>query len=432
MSFRITDNVFESGLHDVLELLVDHRLLPEVALSVLHPLEVGSGHAAGIAQNVGNYEYSLVRQDVVGGCGGGAVGALSKNFAFHPIGITAGDLILGSGGDQDLAIGDQQFRSIIALRAGEAMDRALALPEFPEGIDIDTVLVIETAFHFRDAEDLITCLGHQAGGVRSYIAKSLNDHTRGLTGEAQLLNSLFADDHDAASGCLAAAARAANVERLARNHGGYGLAHVHGIGIHNPSHGLLVGVHIRSRHVFLWPDELHQFRGVAAGHALKFAHRHPVRIADDAALGAAKWNIDHGAFPSHPTRQRPHFVQGDIRRISNSTLGRPAGNGMLHTESGKNFQLPTVHHDWNVNDDFAVGISKNLPDPIVQVELLCGEIKASSLRLPGINFLFQGNSLHRNDLRRLRSASRRGDSVIRRLLRANFTVYGGATGEASY
>src|SRR5207245_7989689 len=85
-----------------------------------------------------------------------------------------------------------------------------------------------------------------------------------------------------------------------------------------------------------------------------------------------------------------------------------------------------------MNDDFAVGISKNLPDPIVQVELLCGEIKASSLRLPGINFLFQGNSLHRNDLRRLRSASRRGDSVIRRLLRANFTVYGGARGEASY
>src|SRR5437667_277416 len=63
VSFRITDNVFESGLHDVLELLVDHRLLPEVALSVLHPLEVGSGHAAGIAQNVGNNEYSLVRQD---------------------------------------------------------------------------------------------------------------------------------------------------------------------------------------------------------------------------------------------------------------------------------------------------------------------------------------------------------------------------------
>src|SRR5205807_6171331 len=121
VSFRITDNVFESGPHDVLELLVNHRLLPEVALSVLHPLEVGSGHAAGIAQNVGNYEYSLVCQNVIGGCGGGAVGTLSKNFAFHLIGITAGDLILGSGGDQDFAIGGQQFRSIVALRAGEAI-----------------------------------------------------------------------------------------------------------------------------------------------------------------------------------------------------------------------------------------------------------------------------------------------------------------------
>src|SRR2546425_8840350 len=158
VSFRITDNVFESGLHDVLELLVDHRLLPEVALSVLHPLEVGSGHAASIAQNVGNYEYSLVCQDVVGGCGGGAVGALSKNFAFHPVGITAGDLILGSGGDQDLAIGGQQIPPIITLPPRGSMDRAPPLPGFPEGIDIDTLLFLKNALPFPHTQELINCL----------------------------------------------------------------------------------------------------------------------------------------------------------------------------------------------------------------------------------------------------------------------------------
>src|SRR5207245_3897783 len=111
---------------------------------------------------------------------------------------------------------------------------------------------IESAFHLRDADDLIPCLGHQAGGVRSYIAKSLNDYPRGLTVQGQLLNGLFADDHDAASGCLAAAARAAHVERLARNHGRYGLAHGHGIGIHNQSHTLAVGLTTRSQSVSLW------------------------------------------------------------------------------------------------------------------------------------------------------------------------------------
>ena len=34
-------------------MIVDHRFFPEVALAILHPLEVGSGDAAGVGQDVG-------------------------------------------------------------------------------------------------------------------------------------------------------------------------------------------------------------------------------------------------------------------------------------------------------------------------------------------------------------------------------------------
>ena len=112
-------------------------------------------------------------------------------------------------------------------------------------------------------------------------------------------------------------------ERLAGHDGGHGLAHVHGVGVHHPGHGLLVGVDVGRGNVFFRPDELDQLRGVAAGHALQFALRHLVRIADDAALGAAEGNVDHGALPGHPAGQGAHFVEGDVGRVADAAFRGP-------------------------------------------------------------------------------------------------------------
>ena len=121
---------------------------------------------------------------------------------------------------------------------------------------------------------------------------------------------------------------------------GHRLPHVHGVGVHHPCHGLLVGVDVGRGNVFFRADEFDQLGGVAAGHALQFAARHLLGIADDAALGAAKGNIDHGAFPGHPTGQRAHFVQRHVRRIAHAALGRAARNGMLHPVAGKTSSCP--------------------------------------------------------------------------------------------
>src|SRR5260370_35795588 len=48
--FGAPDRV-ERGDHLLFEALVDFRLLPEVAVAVLHPLEVRDDHAAGVGQD---------------------------------------------------------------------------------------------------------------------------------------------------------------------------------------------------------------------------------------------------------------------------------------------------------------------------------------------------------------------------------------------
>ena len=89
-----------------------------------------------------------------------------------------------------------------------------------------------------------------------------------------MLERFVADDGDAAACGLVAAARAADVDGLAGDDSSDGLAHVHGVGVHDPGHGLLVGAHVGGGNVFFRADEFDQLGGVTAGHPFEFALRH--------------------------------------------------------------------------------------------------------------------------------------------------------------
>src|SRR5262249_43246240 len=73
---------------------------------------------------------------------------------------------------------------------------------------------------------------------------------------------------------------------------------------------------------------------------------------------------------------------------------RTAGDGVLHAEAGEDLNRSVVHRHRDMNDDFAVGISEDLPQTLVQVELLRSKIEASRLGFPGIQLLFQRYSFH--------------------------------------
>ena len=73
--------------HDLLELRVDDRLAPVVAVEVLDPLEVADRHAAGVAQDVRDQEHAVLGQDLVGVGRGRAVGGLGDERGLDVAGV---------------------------------------------------------------------------------------------------------------------------------------------------------------------------------------------------------------------------------------------------------------------------------------------------------------------------------------------------------
>ena len=164
---------------------------------------------------------------------------------------------------------------------------------------------------------------------------------------------------------------------------------MHGVGIHDPGHGLLVGVHVRGGNVFFRADELNESGCVAPGHPLELALAHVLGIADDAAFGAPEGNVDDGALPRHPRGESADFIERDIGRVSDAALGGAARYGVLNAVAGEDFDAAVIHGDGDVNDDLAGGIAKNLPDAFVEVEATGGFIEAGGLREPRV-FLLLG------------------------------------------
>src|SRR5438874_458131 len=393
--FGVADHIVKCADHEFFELFVYHGLFPEIALAVLHPLEVRRGYATSIAENVWNDENAFLSKDFVRCGGGGTIGAFSKDSALHPVGVATGDLILGCGRNQNFALGKHKLRGISAIGFREPGNSFSTLAVFPERFHVNAVLLVQCAIHFDHADNFVTCLRHEAGSVRADISEPLNDDSCVFGLQPQLLDGLVTDDHDAAPSGFAASSRSTDVDRFTGHDRGDGLTHVHGVSVHHPRHDLFVGVHVGSGDVFFGADELDEFSGVTTSHAFQLAHGHLVRIANDATLCAAEWNIHYGTFPGHPTGESPHLVERDIRRIANASFRGSARYGMLHTKSGKDFEFAIVHRNRDVDDELAVGVLQNFPQAFIQIEFLRGEVEARGLRLPGIDLLFKGNSLHR-------------------------------------
>src|SRR5438045_5623066 len=108
----------------MIELLVYYRFLPEISLAILHPFKVRGGHAACVAENIWDYEYAFIRQNIVSSGRGWPVRAFGQNLAFDPVRVAASNLILGGCRNEDFAIGDQQIGRIGGIGAGEAMGAA--------------------------------------------------------------------------------------------------------------------------------------------------------------------------------------------------------------------------------------------------------------------------------------------------------------------
>ena len=150
----IVGDVAERLDHDVLEPLVDLALAPEEARAVLHPLEVGHRHAAGVGQDVRHDEDVLRVQDLVGALRRRAVGALDDDLRLDVAGVLLADLVLVGGRDEDVAVELEQVLVADGLGAREALERLVLLVVGEQGRHVDAALDVDAAVDVGDGEDL--------------------------------------------------------------------------------------------------------------------------------------------------------------------------------------------------------------------------------------------------------------------------------------
>ena len=115
------------------------------------------------------------------------------------------------------------------------------------------------------------------------------------------------DIGDAEAGGILTADGAADVDRLAGDDGGDGVAFVHGVGVHDPGHDLGVGADIGGRNIPIGADEEADLGRVSPGQALKLGQAQFAGIDDDPAFGSAVGQVHQRAFPSHPHGQGAAF-----------------------------------------------------------------------------------------------------------------------------
>src|SRR2546423_9562903 len=145
---------------------------------------------------------------------------------------------------------------------------------------------------------------------------------------------------------------------------------MHGIGVHQPGHGLGVGVDARGGDFTVWSDQDRDLGRVAPRQPLQLAKRHLLRIADYAALSPAVWNLDAGALPGHPHRERLDLVEIHGRVVPNTALGRAASDVVLDAKTGEDSGAAVVELDREMHDQLPLGITKHLTNIRAEVELV--------------------------------------------------------------
>ena len=129
------------------------------------------------------------------------------------------------------------------------------------------------------------------------------------------------------------------------------VALVHGVGVHEPRHHLLVGAHVRRHDVRLRTDERDHLLHVAAGHRLQLAPGQGGRIAGDAALGPAIRQPGQGALPAHPDRQRRHLPDVELGGEARAALGGAERQVVLDAVALEHLRPAIVHVDGDGHGD---------------------------------------------------------------------------------
>src|SRR5436190_16839352 len=230
-----------------------------------------------------------------------------------------------------------------------ALERS-SLGEVAERLrDIDTSGILNTDMDVRYRYNLVARFVEKLRTNSAYVSGALNNNSSIGRIHLEPFDSLVDHKQNAPTCGFTSARRSAEIDRLAGDNRGDSVTSVHRVGVHDPGHRLLVGVHVRSRDVFFRSDKIEQLCRVPTSHSLKFAHGHLLRVTNDPALGATERHIHNSALPGHPCRQGSHFIKIHVRRISNPTFCRTSCEIVLYSKSLKYLNATRVHAGWYIN-----------------------------------------------------------------------------------
>src|SRR5205085_4467687 len=122
-------------------------------------------------------------------------------------------------------------------------------------------------------------------------------------------------------------------------------------------------------------------------------------IDDDSALRAAKRDVDDGALPSHPHRERLDLVQRDVWVIADPTLRRSAVYVVLDAITGEHADALVVQLHREGACELALHLAQDLAEPGLELDELRRLIELGLRGAPFVGLLhgrFQICGAHRD------------------------------------
>src|SRR5947209_14478221 len=151
--FRHGPHAVECIGHLVGELDANLVAVPEQPAEILHPLEVGHGHTAGVREDVRDDGNATVGEDRVGLERRRAVRALDDELRMHAAGVFAGELVLARRDDEHVACELEQLVVRDPLAAVVTGERAVLGRVRMELRNVETVGRVQAAGDIGDGDD---------------------------------------------------------------------------------------------------------------------------------------------------------------------------------------------------------------------------------------------------------------------------------------
>ena len=237
------------------------------------------------------------------------------------------------------------------------------------GRDVEPVRVVAPAGRVRDGDDLRARLGREPRERAADVAEPLHRDLEALelarrAGAASRRRQNMTPRPVASL----AADRAADRERLAGDDAEHRVALVHRERVEDPRHHLRARADVGRRDVALRADLVDDLGRVAARHALELLGRELLRVADDAALGAAEREVHQRALPRHPHRQRLELVERDRGVVADAALRRAARDVVRDAPAGEDAHAAVVHRHRDRDLDRLLARAEDRDEVVVDAE----------------------------------------------------------------